>query len=133
MDKRVQTMTVRSVDLVEQCLTAVMYHLQGSHTSEDSMRLSSRSSRTRLHIPKDFAAAKALSFDHGSTPGSGCEGEEVTAANGSAVYGPTTRRQWSEWVSKTPVTSPNGKENLEVGKGVQGCMHGYKGLCIGDA
>ena len=107
-------MTVRSIDLVEQCLM-VMYHLQGSHTSEDSMRLSSRSRKLHL-IPKDFAAAKALSFEAGST-GSGGEGEEQVQPNGSAVFGPTTRKQWSEWVSKTPVTSPNGKENLEVGDG----------------
>ena len=78
--------------------------LQGSQTSDDVP--SSRSSRSGRR-GRDYAAAKALSFDASRSQSDDADDDN---SKGVGVNGPTTRRQWSEWVGKSPPPS-TGKEN----------------------
>ena len=93
--------------------------LQESITSEDSVaKLSATSSvASSIRGPRrnrnNLQVAKALLFDGRSQSDEEVDsGNSVTGTKG--VNGPTTRRQWSEWVNKSP-SGGTGKENqIEV-------------------
>ena len=73
----------------------------------------SRSRGSSRQRGRDYSAAKALSFDVASRS----QSDEEEGGGGKGLNGPTTRRQWSEWVGKSP-PSNMGKENqIEVRMG----------------
>ena len=112
--------TIRAFELISWLL-----HFQGSYSSSitsetSSVRTSRRSSARERRSPSVFPASKALSFESGSEEeeddGEEEGGEEQSSLESVPVYGPTTRRQWMEQVTKprSPSRSNSNKENNEV-------------------
>lgn len=58
-----------------------------------------------------LTAAKVLDFDSGSNSSFTNSGGAVTVDDNSIVYGPTTRRQWNEYVKRPQSQSGTENEN----------------------
>jgi len=78
-----------------------IFHFQGSNLSNKDRSEIHRKRGAREHRDHTYEAAKNLNF---------IDLEQMTEEQrNSPIFGPTTRRQWSEWVAKP--RDSNCKEN----------------------
>lgn len=67
--------------------------------------------KKKKHLGHLYQAAKHIDFDTESNASS-----DVTTDENSQVFGPTTRRKWTEWTAKPPnlASSPDKTENVSL-------------------
>ena len=87
------------------------YSLPLQCTSESDENSNSSTRRRRRENNNTLLTSKTLSFENST------DDDENSNSNGFDVVGPTTRKQWSEWVAKpksptggAPSPSPDGRE-----------------------
>ena len=84
-------------------------HIMISYFKDDTKENGKIEKKKKKHLGHLYHAAKHIDFDSESNASS-----DVTTDENIQVFGPTTRRKWTEWTAKpAPSASPSSPEKTE--------------------